>query len=387
MTDEIEKTKSVSEATKKWTQGQQIRRLHNRRMQIQQQVATQRAILSYGERGGVFSPRQMGAGFRSLEERKAVRFASQEQVGEAFSESVEGEEALAEFFYENNRELQKKMLLNLNNRIRDDADYEEIIAVLEEALQDETLMDEALDFLILASENREERKEMLIATKERFNRHFGREIMAGKNMRQQALAFSEKGLGTPTALRDVYRQVTGKEQEAHDLFEELSEQFAFSDMEDLLDFLLHSLGADLKAKGSSILKAELTHLCGETQKMQAILGLFAFFEERIETIKKQFKKKGMPMPLQMNFERLGKLLIQILREKYPSSHKILAEIDRPLGLQQILAAQIIVCIAYRDAMRQISPRLFYSEKHRQELLLTLLETLEDLEDEEEEEEE
>lgn len=49
------------------------------------------------------------------------------------------------------------------------------------------------------------------------------------------------------------------------------------------------------------------------------------------------------------------------------------------------SAQIILYLQYRDAIRQVAPRLFRNEKHRQELLLSLIETLEELEEQEEKE--
>ena len=45
-----------------------------------------------------------------------------------------------------------------------------------------------------------------------------------------------------------------------------------------------------------------------------------------------------------------------------------------------IIAHIILLTQYRDAMRQIAPRLFRSENHRQEVLNSILETLGTLED-------
>jgi type III secretion protein W len=49
-------------------------------------------------------------------------------------------------------------------------------------------------------------------------------------------------------------------------------------------------------------------------------------------------------------------------------------------------AKIIVFTQMRDALRETSPKLFKSEQHRQDVLMTFLEALSSLEDELEEEE-
>ena len=106
----------------------------------------------------------------------------------------------------------------------------------------------------------------------------------------------------------------------------------------------------------------------------------------MKLIKGQFGRFGLSMPGRVNFEALAKLLMELLQERYPSSNKIL-QLAYTLGISEELAAQIIILTQYRDAMRHISPKLFKSERHRQELLLALMETLSDLEDDFNEEDE
>ena len=209
---------------------------------------------------------------------------------------------------------------------------------------------------------------------------YGREIQAGRNIGAQARAFSEKGLGSPTALRDLYREITGNPRSPHKLFEELVEKFKFSDMKNIIDFILHSLGSDMKAKGPSISKAELQRLFGEARNMQAILGVFRFFFGRMKMIKGQFDRFDLSMPSRINFEALARLLMKLIEERYPTPDKILKQAFT-LGIAEELAAQVIIYTQYRDAMRHISPKLFKSERHRQEVLMALMETLSDLEDE------
>ena len=78
--------------------------------------------------------------------------------------------------------------------------------------------------------------------------------------------------------------------------------------------------------------------------------------------------------------------MKLLQERYPSPDKII-KLSFVLGISEEVAAQIVIFTQYRDALRHISPKLFKSERHRQDLLMTLIETLSDLEDELEDEEE
>lgn len=361
-------------------------RLNN---QLAYQVSSEESLEQWTEIG-TFNPIVIHKKFERFEE-KLQRTTKEEQTTKAEAETQEVSESgvleqVAEDFYQRNPELQKKTLLLLNARINPDDSPERMLEKIQEAYADKALADEAIDFLIQAAETRKEVREKLVVAKERFNTQFGREIRAGRNMGVQAREFSRLGLGSPTGLRDMYREITGNPRDPQTLFKELSEKFKFSQMKNIIDFILHSIGADLKSKGASISRPELQRLFGEARTMQAILGLFRFFFGRMSLIQKQFDKEGLILPSRMNFEQLAQLLMSLLEERYPSSDKIL-KLAYILGISEEIAAQIIIFTQYRDAMRHISPKLFQSEKHRQELLLTLIETLSDLEDELEEEEE
>ena len=112
--------------------------------------------------------------------------------------------------------------------------------------------------------------------KEFLNASFKREIVAGRNINLQAQTFSKEGLGSPTALRDMYRDITGNPRTPHTLFDELTAKFSYDSMRMVIRFLLHSLGADLKSKGPSITRPELMRLMEETQILQAIRSFQIF---------------------------------------------------------------------------------------------------------------
>lgn len=337
-----------------------------------------------------FNPLKMRKKFETLQKKHHTPEGSKTTKTEQEKEIDVGEtsaiEETAEDYHQRNPELQKKTLTNLFKEMKPDDTHEQILEKLQKTYTDKALADEAIDYLIEVSEHKEEIKQKFIRVKMDFNAQFGREIQAGRNIGTQARAFSEKGLGSPTALRDLYRGLTGNPRSPHKLFDELTKKFKFSDMKNIIDFILHSLGTDMKAKGPSISRAELQRLFGEARTMQAILGLFRFFFGRMKMIKGLFDQNDLDMPSRINFEALAQLLMKLLEERYPSSDSILKQAFI-LGIAEELAAQVIIFTQYRDAMRHISPKLFKSERHRQELLMTLIETLSDIEDEIEKQEE
>jgi type III secretion protein W len=337
-----------------------------------------------------FNPLAMKKKFESLKNRSQPSAESSKsqkaQEDKAPDSEAKFVEEVAEDFHEKNPELQPKTLTNLFKEVKPQDSHDEVLKKLQKTYTDKALADEAIDYLIEVSENKEALKQKYIKIKQEFNAQFGREIQAGRNIGVQARAFSEKGLGSPTALRDLYREVTGNPRTPHQLFDELTAKFKFSDMKNIIDFILHSLGTDMKAKGPSISKGELQRLFGEARTMQAILGVFRFFFGRMKMIKGMFDRYDLTMPSQVNFEALARLLMKLLQERYPSPDKIL-KIAFALGIAEELAAQVVIFTQYRDAMRHVSPKLFKSERHRQEMLMALMETLSDIEDELNDEEE
>jgi len=334
----------------------------------------------------LFNPIKMRKKFEKLEDRLRMPTKKEEaQRGEkAATSKTDVIEQIAQSYQRQNPELQAKTLMLLENRIKNDDDADLILRKLEEFYTDKSLADEALDFLIETAAQNKETQSRLIQAKEQFNAVYGKEIRAGRNIAEYVRTFSKQGLGSPTALRDLYRDLISVPRSPHQIFDELTEQFKFSDMKTIIDFILHSLGSDLKSKGPSISRAELQRLCTETRTMQAILGVFRFFFARMGLIKSQFNRDELTLPSRVNFEALARLLMKLLQERYPSPDKIL-KLAFVLGISEEVAAQIIIFTQYRDALRHISPKLFKSERHRQDLMMTIMETLSDLEEEVEEE--
>ena len=358
---------------------------------VGRQVETAEDFQSLADQA-LFTPTRMKKNFEKLDDRMK-RSAKEEKAKKSEKkapvDSIKNELLLkvAQKYQQNNPELQEKTLMLLQQQVQDKDDTDTILKTVKEFYADESLADEAIDFLIEVGELKKRKNKTLIEAKEKFNATYGREIKAGRNIANQIRIFSTKaGMGSPTALRNLYRDITGKPRSPNQLYEELSQKFKFSNMKNIIDFILHSLGSDMKAKGPSISRAELQRLFSEARSMQAILGVFRFFFSRTKLIQGQFKRFDLVLPSKIHFEMLGRLLMKLLEERYPSPDKVI-KLAFVLGISEEIAAQIIIFTQYRDALRHISPKLFKSERHRQDLLMTLIEALSDLEDEMEEEEE
>ncbi|MDP1836002.1 MAG: HrpJ domain-containing protein [Chlamydiales bacterium] len=288
----------------------------------------------------------------------------------------------AQQYQTRNPELKSKMLLLLREYLKPTDTAEEILKKAREFYEDPALADEALEFLMDTSEGN--LNAACKEAKEQLNSKFGREVNAGRNMGAVARQAAETGIGTPTSLRDLYRDITGSPREATTLFQELSQKWAFKELAKVIKFLMHSLGADLNAGGPSIPPGLLHNLLNEARTLQAILGVYKFFQARMNLMGKLFKQKGMQMPGHLNFEMMAREFMEFVGDRYPSSDKALQTAVK-LGLEKWLIAKIIALSQLRDAIREVSAgKVFKSTQHRDDCYLALLEALEDLEDEMEE---
>ncbi len=337
---------------------------------------------------GAFNPVLMARRFESLENKRKRTIKEEEaektQQKEEVILEVQRIEEVGEEFSRKNPEFQSRSLLLLRARISQQDTKEEILQKVLEMYPDPSLADDALDFLLQTSDKN--LAEKVRQAREEFNAVYAREIRAGKNIAEQAREFSNQGLGTPTGLRSLYREVTGNPRDANSLFNELTAKFTYDKMKTVIDFLLHSMGGDLKSKGPSINRGELHTLLSEARKLQSILGVFRFFKSRMQLIVSAFERQGLQLPMRITFELLAKLFMKALQERYPSADKVL-QLGAQLGLSEEILAQIILLTQMRDAIRQVAPKLFKSDQHRLDVLNAFLDAIEELDDQLEEEEE
>lgn len=322
--------------------------------------------------------------FQSLNDRVRRREREKEGVS-SLKEDQEGVEeiteieAIAKHYQEQNNELQYRSLLALRNFFTNKANVSEILKKILDFYPDQYLANDALEFLVETTPVDTDLNKTLLQAKEQFSKKYEREIKVGNNIRNEIKRFTKEGLGTPPSLRDLYRDITGNPRPPLTLFDELITLFSYDQMEKVIKFLLRALGSDLKSKGPSISPAELKRLITETRSLQSILWIYKFFFYRMIVIHKKFHKYKLSLPKHINFILLSKALVLLLQERYPSQEKIFI-MTNTLDIGEDLMAHIILLTQYRDSMRQISPKLFRSENHRQEVLSSILQALGTLED-------
>ncbi|MCI0381998.1 MAG: type III secretion system gatekeeper subunit SctW [Chlamydiae bacterium] len=331
----------------------------------------------------LFSAPRIMRNSRTLDEQRRKVRHDEARKEEEISQ-VENVEEISEQYSKKNRELDATILRRLRLRISKEDTPQVILRKVLEDFSDYSLADEVLDFII--DTTTADLAEKARQAKEDLQSSHGREVRAGRNIETQAREYSDKGLGTPSALRDLYREITGNPREASILFSEMSGKFQFGNMKLVIGFLLHSLGADLKSKGPSISRAELHRLMSEGRNLQAILWVYRFFLSRMKLIEGAFTRSGLSLSSDLTFELLAKQFVQFLLERYPTMDKVL-QLALKLGISAKLLAQIIIFTQMRDAVRGVAGRLFKSEQHRQDVLLSFIEALEELEERFEEEEE
>ncbi len=330
-----------------------------------------------------FNPVTMTRRFESLENKmrkKAVEKSEEEQM----VPEVEEVQAISEEYEERNPELQARSLQLLLGQIKGKDTAEEILRKTMQLFPDHSLADEAFEYLERVYKG--EALAKIREAKTNLNETYGREVRAGRNIGAQAREFSREGLGSPTGLRDLYRDITGNPRSASTLFQEMNEKFTFDKMQKAIDFFLHSLGADLKSKGPSIAPGELHNLMTEARNLLAILGVYRFFKGRMGLVEASFQRAGMLLPPRLSFELLARMFVQFLLERYPSMDKTF-QLMQKMGLSSEVMAQIIILTQMRDAVRGVAPKLFRTDQHRHDVLMSYIEAMEELEDQLEEKEE
>ncbi len=328
-----------------------------------------------------FNPLVMTRRFRPLDEFKDVQheehLAEQERIKkEEKVVEVEKAEDAASRFQRDNDELQAKTLLILRSRLSSSDSPEDVLKKVLETYPEPALADEALEFLLETSDPA--LGAIIILAREKLNQRFDAEIRAGRNMGARAREFSKEGLGSPTTLREMYRDITQNPREPLSLFDELSDKYPYDKLKTVIQFLLHSLGSDLRSKGPSIAHAELMRLINETRSLQGILGVYRFFQGRMRLMQRQFASYDISFPSRIQFEILAKQLIKFLTERFLSPEKILQTAVR-FGISDETIAQVIIFTQMREALKQIAPRYFRNPKQRDELFQVFLKTLDELE--------
>jgi type III secretion protein W len=280
-------------------------------------------------------------------------------------------------FAEENKEFKGEILVALLKRAVECKDKDELITLINQFYPDPTLADQALDYLLQVALG--PFKEIVIAAKAAHNERFSREILAGQNIKESVRQYSAMGLGEPIQLRNLYRELTANPREATTLYKELLERYKTQNIRTVIAYLCHAIGSDLDSR-SSIEPGLLHNLLLEVRSLQAGLGLQRFFITRMKLVSFLFERSGLTVPPELTYESMSLQFISLLEDRYPSADKALKLPDN-VGLESASTlAKIIVLSQDRDAVREVAVNLFYrSQKHRDDVLTSILDALESLE--------
>ncbi len=347
--------------------------------EVAQQAETEDSLKNVFEESANPLARALKKNDKSLEDHKVRLSKAELQRLEAKIVGVKDSEEAADKFAGQNPEFKKPILLLLLNKVKNCKTKEELLDILKQFYPDPTLADEALKFLLETTLG--DLKTIVEEAKQFHEETHGREIKAGANIAEEVQKYVSAGLGAPTRLRDMYRDITGNPRDPVVLFLEFSDRFAYKELRKVLGFLFHSLGADLKSQGPSIEPGLLSRLLQEVRSLQAVLGVYQFFKARTKLIGFLFDREGMEMPKNLTFELLAKQFVMLLQERYPTGDKVL-QMAGKLGIDKWILAKIIVFSQLRDAIREVAlNQLYRSVQHRDELYNAILEALEALEEE------
>jgi hypothetical protein len=296
-----------------------------------------------------------------------------------------------------NPELKAGALIALRDQIKEGDSKEKIINTVMTFYKDALLALEALDFLLLSTSG--PLKETVQAAKEAFIDTHQRELRAGRNIQQQVEEANKQGLGEPpSSLRKSYQDYTSKELDSVSLFQDLQKKYSsYEDIKVMLQFLLHSLGSDLKPPLGADLKPlpssittndrpKMQNLINETKICQSILHNYNFFNARMSVIKLLFEKDHMEKPAQLTFESIAKEYMNLVSNRTFDRNSVLSlapklgiSVDK-LGAQNALRAQIAVFSQMLAASYNVSLRIFKTGTIRDDALERRNKCIQNLED-------
>lgn len=360
------------------------------------QKLTQEESLEWSEMDA-FNPLAQTKRFERLQKRKKQRVSGSEDKesegaganDERKIEKVKNIDKIAEQYQRKNHELSSSLLLDLKSRITADDSPEEILSKVNEAFSDPSLADEALEFLLSTIEGDPSQSELasrLIQAKQILEKKLGREVKAGRNIQGAAHEYEGTALESATQLRNLYREITGNPRHPYDLFFEFADAYNYDQTKQLIAFFLHALGSDLNSKGPSIERAELVRLFSEARTLQAILGVYRFFSNRMRLIARFYKQHGLEPNIFLSFESLAKAFMGLVKERYPNGERVLS-LAQILHIEDELLAQTITFAQLRDAVRSVSPRVYRNQQHQEDVLMAIIDALEEVDDKLEDEEE
>ncbi len=344
---------------------------------------------------------------------------------------------LMDLFEENNKE-KLEQLLKLVSKCKSKEDLQEVLknffqpAAFEEMTApdgtripvlrfgDPVSVDDFLNVLLEVAEPTPDLRSVITTVKTEHLKHFGNEIAEKRKAFEEVnTAVAEmiaagtqqirEGKPPPTTLKEFYQQIREQSWESPaELFNKLFSDYkgVYKNIRAISGYLLNRLGMELRVhKEASQDDKTLRFLQGDPQEyarlrdtittirqLQAVLGVFSFFQGREKHIAKAFERNGLPVPPSLTFEQMSKEFVKLVQERYPSGQKVLDSAEKLGPFTQAkygdvgrIVAKIISVNQFRDAVRQVSKTLYdkapdVQVEKQQQLLRSIIEASDNLEE-------
>lgn len=262
--------------------------------------------------------------------RKTKKTEAPEPKIEIAEESYQ--EAANKFKEEGHPEQSTKTLVDLRNQIDLTDSYDEILRKVYQFYPNRTAseIDDVLEFLLITTQGEgQEKLHLLIKSiKTDFNQENGREIEKRRGVTKLAREAAQRGYGAAKDLNVLFNNMVADQSDAVILFKELSKQYKYQDLKNILHFVHSQDGKELR---STTQNAYINALCANARTVGAILQSYKYFEKGMPMMESQFAKKGLQMPPHMTFVTLNELFMSLCAERYYSASKSKEIAARAIG--------------------------------------------------------
>lgn len=286
----------------------------------------------------------------------------------------------AKEFARRNRELDPEILKRVMKDVKEGMSEQEIQDVITSYYPDPYLANDVYDFVIESSMGK--LQDAVRGSKSQHEEQHAREIQIGQNISEQARSFEDKGLDSPTKLREWYHATvtsTPGQVKTTELFLKMLDRFGFDKLVKAVHFYLAALGADLRKRG--LPGAELGDKVHQVRSFQAIIIVFRMSRMRMRVVDKAleyYAKLGTreSLPPNFDFQAMGRTLMNILQNRHIHKDTILNEV-RAQGFANKEIAMSCVIQQMSLMLNDLDPnRVFTSPTHKEDVIKFFKECLE-----------
>lgn len=288
----------------------------------------------------------------------------------------------AKEYAKRNRELDPDILARIMRDIKPGMNEQQIEDVITGYYPDPYLANDVFDFVIECCTGK--LQETAREAKGKHEEQHAREIQIGQNITEQARAFEDKGLDSPSKLREWYHATitsTPGQVKTSELFLKMHDRFGFDKLVKATQFYLAALGSDLRKGGLSM--AELGDKVHQVRSFQAIINVFRMSRMRMRVIDKSleyYAKLGAreQLPQGFDFQAMGRTLMNVLQNRHLNKDMIVQQV-RAQGFANSEIAMMCVIQQMSLMLRDLdSNRIFSSDVHKQDVEKAFKECLEEL---------